>query len=140
MLLTELYTAGKGVWGRLTCAFLSYIATLWHVLLANSFIAYKLQHVFTNHLGVLSCKLSVQLHNNCTTGYAKELFCRQFNCSSSIQVAGVVGRAEPLSSLFFILTFLCYRKAALSDNLRQKGEYSITNKAVYVGSQLKPIH
>ncbi len=40
-----------------------------------------------------------------------------------MQVAGVVGRAEPLSSLFFILTFLCYRKAALSDNLRQKGEF-----------------
>ena len=38
------------------------------------------------------------------------------------QVAGVVGRAETLSALFFLLSLFCYRRAA-HDNKGSKNEH-----------------
>ena len=40
---------------------------------------------------------------------------KNFNqCLLSLQVAGVVGRAESLSALFFLLAIFSYREAVLS--------------------------
>ena len=38
---------------------------------------------------------------------------RVFDISASLQVAGVVGRAETLSAIFFLLALFTYKRAAL---------------------------
>lgn len=45
--------------------------------------------------------------------------------SSIQQVTGIVGRAETLSSVFFLLAFIFYVKASLEKENRLNGEYEL---------------
>lgn len=46
------------------------------------------------------------------------------------QVTGVVGRAETLSSVFFLLAFIFYVKASLEKENKSKGEYNFNTVCV----------